>query len=272
MKNTSVELFLVVKKRLSIIMKKKTGSVDQWLQFIGKDKLQTFQDNFARANGVSMIFLDMDGNPLTVGSQNSLFCFTIQKEHAVRCKENFLLDRETMQKGESFIHVCPFGIACLYVPVYFNNRLTAFAGIGGLTYENSTIPETLRQRFHITSYSKETTWNILLLLESMLRLLNVNISLSQKDTSRKPEEDLPAQVRDDRISKREHEIVKLLCKGFSNKQIAQQLFISETTVKTHISNILAKLNLHDRMQIVVYYYNKNGGMSPSDAENNEKAD
>ena len=46
-------------------MKKKTGSVDQWIQFIGKDKLQTFQDNFARAYGVSMIFLDMDGNPLT---------------------------------------------------------------------------------------------------------------------------------------------------------------------------------------------------------------
>ena len=58
-------------------MKKKTGSVDQWIQFIGKDKLQTFQDNFARAYGVSMIFLDMDGNPLTVGSQNSLFCFMI---------------------------------------------------------------------------------------------------------------------------------------------------------------------------------------------------
>ena len=155
-------------------MKKKTGSADQWIQFIGKDKLQTFQDNFARAYGVSMIFLDMDGNPLTVGSQNSLFCFTIQKEHAVRCQENFQMDMDTMQKGESFIHVCPFGIACLYVPVYFNNRLTAFAGIGGLTYENSTIPENLKQRFHITSYNKETTWNILMLLESMLRLLNVN--------------------------------------------------------------------------------------------------
>ena len=253
-------------------MKKKTGSVDQWIQFIGKDKLQTFQDNFARAYGVSMIFLDMDGNPLTVGSQNSLFCFTIQKEHAVRCRENFLLDRETMQKGESFVHVCPFGIACLYVPVYFNNRLTAFAGIGGLTYENSTIPENLKQRFHITSYNKEATWNILLLLESMLRLLNVNISLSRNDTSRKADDALPAQVRDDRISKREHEIVKLLCKGFSNKQIARQLFISETTVKTHISNILAKLNLHDRMQIVVYYYNKDDGTNPPDADNNEDAD
>ena len=253
-------------------MKKKTGSVEQWLQFIVKDKLQTFQDNFARAYGVSMMFLDMEGNPLTVGSQNSLFCFTIQKEHAVRCRENFQLDKETMQKGESFIHVCPFGIACLYVPVYFNNRLTAFAGIGGLTYENSTIPENLKQRFHITSYNKETTWNILLLLESMLRLLNVNISLSQNDKSRKAEGDLPVRVRDDRISRREHEIVQLLCKGFSNKQIARQLFISETTVKTHISNILAKLNLHDRMQIVVYYYNKIDSADAPDAENNEETD
>ena len=111
-----------------------------------------------------------------------------------------------------------------------------------------------------------------MLLESMLRLLNVNISLSQNDTSRKTDDNLPAQVRDDRISRRELEIVQLLCKGFSNKQIARQLFISETTVKTHISNILAKLNLHDRMQIVVYYYHKNNGQNPSDTDNNEESD
>ena len=234
-------------------MKKKTGSADQWIQFIGKDKLQTFQDNFARAYGVSMIFLDMDGNPLTVGSQNSLFCFTIQKEHAVRCQENFQMDMDTMQKGESFIHVCPFGIACLYVPVYFNNRLT-------------------KQRFHITSYNKETTWNILMLLESMLRLLNVNCTVSQKDAAQKQEDALPVNVRDERISRREQEIVQLLCKGYTNKQIARQLFISETTVKTHISNILAKLNLHDRMQIVVYYYNKINGAEASDTNNNEETD
>ena len=66
--------------------------------------------------------------------------------------------------------------------------------------------------------------------------------------------------------------MQLLCKGYTNKQIARQLFISETTVKTHISNILAKLNLHDRMQIVVYYYNKINGTTTSDADNNEEAD
>jgi len=254
-------------------MKKKTGSVEQWLQFVDKDKLQTFQDNFARAYGVSMIFLDVNGHPLTVGSQNSLFCFTIEKEHSVRCRENFMIDKESMQKEEAFIHVCPFGITCLYAPVFFNDRLTAYAAVGGMTYENSTIPDSLKNRFHITSYSREKACNILLLLDSMLRLLNVNTSLSRGDKNKTPEEEtLPARLRDDRISKREHEIVTLLCKGYSNKQIAQQLFISETTVKTHISNILAKLNLHDRMQIVVHYYNKTDGLAPSENDDNEETD
>lgn len=251
-------------------MKKKTGSVEQWLQFIGKDKLQTFQDNFAKAYGVSMMFLDMNGHPLTVGSQNSLFCFTIEKEHATRCQENFLNDRDSMMKGEPFVHVCPFGITCLYVPVYFNDQLTAFAEIGGLTYDNSTIPDNLKNRFHITSFSKEKTLDILHLLDSMLRLLNVNISLTREDKKKKQDDTMTSRLRDDRISKREHEIVMLLCKGYSNKQISQQLFISETTVKTHISNILAKLNLHDRMQIVVHYYNKNNGALPADSDDNDE--
>ncbi len=250
-------------------MKKKTGSVEQWLQFVGKDKLQTFQDNFAKAYGVSMIFLDVNGHPLTVGSQNSLFCFTIEKEHSVRCQENFQNDKDTMLNGEPFLHVCPFGITCLYVPVFFNDRLTAFAGIGGLTYDNSTIPENLKNRFHITSYSKEQAGNILTLLDSMLRLLNVNISLTQGEKKQKQDDALPTRLREDRISKREYEIVQLLCKGYSNKQISQQLFISETTVKTHISNILAKLNLHDRMQIVVHYYNKNNGTASAEIDNEE---
>ena len=88
----------------------------------------------------------------------------------------------------------------------------------------------------------------------------------------KQDDAIPVKVRDERISRREQEIVQLLCKGYTNKQIARQLFISETTVKTHISNILAKLNLHDRMQIVVYYYNKINGAEASDTNNNEETD
>ena len=52
--------------------------------------------------------------------------------------------------------------------------------------------------------------------------------------------------------------MELVCRGMSNKQIGAQLSITETTVKTHISNILAKLNLHDRTQIAMHFVRKDG--------------
>ena len=53
------------------------------------------------------------------------------------------------------------------------------------------------------------------------------------------------------LSKRELEILGLVSKGLSNKEIAEKLFIAEGTVKNHLSNILAKLNVKDRMQAVL---------------------
>ena len=237
-------------------MKKQRRWIRQWLAFVGKDKLQTFQDNFAKTYGVSLIFTDLDGLPLTVGSNNNLFCFTIEKEHASRCQENFQLNANMMLTGKPFTHVCPFGITCVYVPVYFNNCLTAFAAIGGLTADNSQIPGNLQERFHIVNYRAEKIKEIMVLLDSFLRLLNMSLFLKNEKTSKK-ESRLPLRMREDGISLREYDIIRLLCKGYSNKQIGQELFISETTVKTHISNILAKLNLHRRMQIVTRYYSEN---------------
>jgi DNA-binding NarL/FixJ family response regulator len=54
-----------------------------------------------------------------------------------------------------------------------------------------------------------------------------------------------------KVSLRELEIVKLINEGLSNKEIASELNISEKTVKTHITNILRKLNMKDRLQIVI---------------------
>jgi len=55
----------------------------------------------------------------------------------------------------------------------------------------------------------------------------------------------------DPLSPREIEILRLVATGASNKEIAEQLFISEGTVKNHLSNILSKLGVHDRMQAVL---------------------
>jgi len=58
----------------------------------------------------------------------------------------------------------------------------------------------------------------------------------------------------DELSEREQEVFRLMAQGLSNGEIAQELYISETTVKTHVTHILQKLNLRDRVQAVVLAY------------------
>lgn len=56
----------------------------------------------------------------------------------------------------------------------------------------------------------------------------------------------------DNLSKREMEVLKILAQGLSNQEIADQLFISLKTVKTHVSNIFNKLEVNDRTQATIY--------------------
>ena len=58
------------------------------------------------------------------------------------------------------------------------------------------------------------------------------------------------------LTEREHEVIKLVAKGNSNQEIANILVISEKTVKTHVSNILGKLQLEDRTQLAIYAIKK----------------
>ena len=55
----------------------------------------------------------------------------------------------------------------------------------------------------------------------------------------------------DELSEREREVFSLISRGLSNGEIAQELYISETTVKTHVTHILQKLDLRDRVQAIV---------------------
>lgn len=60
----------------------------------------------------------------------------------------------------------------------------------------------------------------------------------------------------DLLSKREYEILYLIARGYSNEEIGKKLFISEKTVKNHITNIYKKIEVEDRVQAVIFAYNQ----------------
>lgn len=79
----------------------------------------------------------------------------------------------------------------------------------------------------------------------------------------------PSELRasDDRVrlieqlTDREQEILRLVARGMTNEQIGEELFISPATVKTHLARIMAKLDAHDRAQLVVLAY-ESGFVTP----------
>jgi DNA-binding NarL/FixJ family response regulator len=70
--------------------------------------------------------------------------------------------------------------------------------------------------------------------------------------TRLPRHEAPAELAE--LTTRELEVLQALARGLSNVEIGESLFISETTVKTHVTHILQKLNLRDRVQLVVLAY------------------
>ena len=77
------------------------------------------------------------------------------------------------------------------------------------------------------------------------------VQLSPKAAERLMRE-IRAPESPEKLTERETEVLRLLAVGKSNKEIANEMYISETTVKTHVSNILMKLNVPSRTQAALY--------------------
>jgi DNA-binding NarL/FixJ family response regulator len=124
------------------------------------------------------------------------------------------------------------------------------AGASGFLLKD-TPPEQLVSAIHVVAAGDA------LLSPSITRRV---ISEFVKGTGPKPQAQFP-RLQD--LTARELEVLVLIARGLSNAEIAQALFVSETTVKTHVARILMKLGLRDRVQAVVLAYEA-GVVAPGD--------
>ena len=115
------------------------------------------------------------------------------------------------------------------------------AGASGFLLKD-TPPEQLVSAIHVIAEGEA------LLSPSITRRV---ISEFVKGTGPKPQAQFP-RLQD--LTARELEVMKAIARGLSNAEIAKELFVSETTVKTHVARILMKLGLRDRVQVVVLAY------------------
>lgn len=245
-------------------MEKKFTTQD-WLKVIKKEKLQTFQDCFTRVHCFSLGFFDLGGIPITVEASSSLFCYSMMQKQKSRCEQEQAQALKSVRaSGKATLFNCYSGLSFFMCPVYFNNKMIAFAYGGGVAYSAGDVSEAIREKYKIPVISEHKLMNIIELLEQIMGMSNINAENTIKVLEALEQKGEVEDVFDEKLSKREAEVAKLICLGLSNRKIADKLFISEKTVKTHVSNILGKLDSKDRMQLIVDYgqlINKNHGVN-----------
>lgn len=218
----------------------------RWLTAVGKEQVQTFQDNFAAEYDISMCLLSLAGEPLTVWSNRSLLCHFLQEQGSERCamqSERAL--QKLKQSGGPVVDTCFTGVTAFLCPVYLGRQLAA-AFLCGPADVHGASSEMCR-RFAVPRMTEARLHEILRLLTSILAMIPA-VPAAAPEAALVQRRCLMARYP---LSEREATVVCELARGRSNREIAETLYISEKTVKTHVSSILRKMQAKDRAQVML---------------------
>lgn len=245
-----------------MILEQDSLLVWEWLQRIGREKIQTYQDSFAQTFGMSLCLLSLKSSKIiTIGSDSSLFCYHMMKTNCARC----IQERESAMKyvltgGQICTFRCYRGLNFAISPVVYHGKTICLAYAGGANFETDRIYIGGKLAGRVAIMTRQNFFNMLDLLQNTLNLLDLAVH-SEPETVAAQQRRVKAINEHiflrHKLSRREIDIAQAVCECLGNREIADKLFISEKTVKTHVGNILAKMGMTNRRQLVLFCRERN---------------
>ena len=225
----------------------------KWLNAVGKERVQSFQDDFASAFEISACVLSLSGNAMTVWSNESLLCHYLSAKEGAHCSMQRTRALQKMcQRGKTILETCYAGVQAFFCPIRMEGEIVA-AFFGGVVRTEGGESERY-VRFEVPLAEGKKLMQIANLAASIFEMTESITDLKASQEQEERESPLEAQLMlQYRLSRREAVVVSHILEGESNKVIAQELYISEKTVKTHVSNIFRKLQVKDRVQLVLLW-------------------
>ena len=228
-------------------------------------RLQRLQDMYSQFFDVSIRVVEREGlKSFTVTSNGSPFCIESEESSPDICR-SFHERMISASSERTTVTSCPFG--CLFavsplgtsletglhakidhfLVVYKAPALTSGSGED----DGQSDVDSILGAFRAVDASEQEEFLKKVQVISSAFDLVIGLLRDERPTSKGLVAEKDAS-RISKLTKRELEIARLVSTGMTNQQIADQLFLSEHTVKLHISNILRKLDLSNRTQLAIY--------------------
>jgi DNA-binding CsgD family transcriptional regulator len=226
--------------------------------------IQTIQDSLAGLSSLYIAVLDDVGAPLTIPSNQAGTCTECQTRYSeLPCLPNFKQAiAETAANKSMTSAQCPFGLLTYFSPLGTSgnparSNMAAILAIGKLA-----MADRFRHDDHPpkddTNHSAagSSCANTEKTVTTYCKIFDLIFSLAQHTGFSAASSAIPAAESSNALAltAREHEVLHLVALGLSNRTIADRLFISETTVKTHVHNISRKVKSNNRTSLALFFH------------------